>query len=74
MNTTVAIEEEFAGVNTLALRTEAGRTRIGADALAAPTEHCDCIIRDVVIVDTTTMKPGEFDRFINWAIGRRTPV
>lgn len=74
VNTTVAIEEEFAGVNTLALRTEAGRTRIGADALAAPTEYCDCIIRDVVIVDTTTMKPGEFDRFVDWAIGRRTPV
>jgi hypothetical protein len=74
VNTTVAIEKEFAGVNTLALRTEAGRTRIGADALATPTEFCDCIIRDVVVVNSFIMKTGEFDKYVDWAIGRRTPV
>jgi hypothetical protein len=69
-NSTVALGKEFAGVNSLAMRTSAGRTRIGADALAVPTEFCDCIIRDVVVVDSFYIQPGEFDAFITWAIAR----
>lgn len=61
----------FSGVSSFALRTTAGRTRIGADsASATPTEFCNAIIRDVLIVSGALLEGDDFNLFTQWAYER----
>lgn len=64
----------FSGTSSLAVRTAAGRTRIGADSAgASPTQFCNAIIRDVLILDVSLMGPNDFVDFQKWANKRRVP-
>ena len=65
----------FSGTSSLALRTAAGRTRIGADSEGAvPTQFCNAIIRDVLILDVALLNGNEdFVNFAAWANRRRVP-
>lgn len=64
----------FSGTSSLALRTASGRTRIGADSEdALPSQFCNAIIRDVLILDVALMGPTDFVDFQAWANKRRVP-
>lgn len=65
-------KSEFAGVSSFAVRTPpTGRTRIGCDCLDVPTEFCDAIIRDVIIINPDDMlDQQEFFDYIDWAYAR----
>lgn len=62
----------FSGVSSFALRTPTtgGRTRIGADCLDVPTEFCDAVIRDVIIVTGANMGVNDFQTYVNWSYER----
>lgn len=66
----------FSGTSSLALRTPSGgRTRIGADsASGTPTQFCNAVIRDVIIIDVALLNGNEdFQNYAKWANKRRVP-
>lgn len=65
-------ESEFAGVSSFAVRTPlTGRTRIGCDCLDVPSEFCDAVIRDVIIIRPSDMaSEQEFFDYLTWSYAR----
>lgn len=71
VSSTASLDDSvFSGTSTLALRTTDGRTRIGADADTTPTEFCNAIIRDVLIISGALLSGTDFLDFQTWAYGR----
>ena len=62
----------FSGTTTLALRTTTGRTRIGADSDVTPSQYCNAIIRDVLIISGALLSGTDFADYQAWALGRVT--
>lgn len=61
----------FAGILTQALRTEAGVTRMGADAASTvPGEFADCIVRDVLFGSSAAMSARHWDDLKRWVLQR----
>lgn len=76
VSSTAALDEGvFSGTSSLALRTAAGRTRIGADSeTTSPLQYCNAIIRDVLILDVALLNGSQdFRDFTDWANRRRVP-
>lgn len=71
VNTSLGVDDVFAGLMTQALRTVGGRTRLGADSMPTPGEFADCIIRDVVIGHPGVMTQEHWENLQQWIQRRR---
>lgn len=71
VTTSLGVDGVFAGLMTQALRTEAGRTRIGADSLVTAGEFANCIVRDIIIGDGRSLTSEHWAKLQKWILKRR---
>lgn len=69
-NTSMVVDGIALGLGTYALRTKAGRTRVGCSANDVPDEFATCTIRDIMIGNAALLTQSFWEGLWPWGVRR----